>query len=393
MNPTMQALAVRVAHEFLVHFCAPPDCVAQAPGRVNLIGEHTDYNDGFVLPCAIDFRTLVACRRREDSLVRVLAIDLERETDEFRLDQPIARRADHSWTNYVRGMFVELLALAKDNGHRIRGMELAISGDVPRGVGLSSSASLSMAVGQAFMLLNAFDIGATQLALAAQRAENNFAGCNCGIMDQLISGSARAGHALLIDCRSLTTAQVPLPPDVSVLVAHSRISRGLVESEYNIRRQQCEAAARYFGATALRDVGVDDVVNAGALDALTRRRALHVVTENQRVRDAAAALMHGDLPRMGELMAASHVSMRDDFEITLPPIDRLVEILQEVIGKEGGARMTGGGFGGAVVALLPRALIGSARAAVTAHYRAPNGDAAILYECVASAGAGAIVMT
>ncbi len=390
----MHALAERVTDAFSAHFGAPPMCVVQAPGRVNLIGEHTDYNDGFVLPCAIDFCTVIACRRRDDHQVRVLALDCGMEVDEFRIDQPIAHRADQPWTNYVRGMIVELLALARDHGYEIGGMELAISGDVPQGAGLSSSASLEMAVGQAVKSLFALDtIEATQLALAGQRAENNFAGCRCGIMDQLVSASARAGHALLIDCRSLQTTQVALPPDASVLIVHSRISRGLIESEYNIRRRQCEAAARHFGVSALRDVGMDRVMAADGLDALTQRRARHVVTENQRTIDAVALLRLGDLPSVGALMAASHASMRDDFEITLPAIDRLVDILQDVIGKEGGARMTGGGFGGCVVALLPGRLVDAARAAVIAEYRAPNGDAAIIYECIASAGAGVIRQT
>jgi galactokinase len=271
------------------------------------------------------------------------------------------------------------------------GFEMTITGDVPQGAGLSSSASLEVAVGQALKsLFQLHTLTPTEIALAAQRAENHFVGCNCGIMDQLVSANGQAGHALLIDCRSLGTSQVVMPDEASVLVVHSRIQRGLVDSQYNTRRQQCELAARYFGVAALRDVSVADVMRETELDALTLKRARHVVTENQRTREAADALAAGDLTHMGQLMAASHISMRDDFEITVKPIDHLVEILQHVIASEGGAggaRMTGGGFGGCVVAIMPRHYCDAARAAVAQHYRAPNGEAAIVYDCVASAGA------
>jgi len=272
-------------------------------------------------------------------------------------------------------------------------MELAITGDVPQGAGLSSSASLTVAVGQAVKSLFSIDtLDATQLAQAAQRAENNFVGCQCGIMDQLVSAHGKVGHAVLIDCRSLQTRQVLLADDVSVLVVHSRVARGLVDSEYNTRRKQCEAAARYFGVAALRDVNGEQVSAATGLDQMTMRRARHVVTENQRAQEAAVALAQGDLRRMGELMAASHASMRDDFEITLPPIDELVAILGSAIGEMGGARMTGGGFGGCVVAVLPTAMVKAASDAVAAQYRAPHGESALVYACVPSAGAGSLAL-
>jgi len=231
----------------------------------------------------------------------------------------------------------------------------------------------------------------TDMALIAQRAENRFVGCNCGIMDQLISARGEAGSALLIDCRSLQTRAVPLPADAAVMIVNSRVQRGLVDSEYNTRREQCEAAARHLGVAALRDASPATLTERGAgLHPTALRRARHVVTENQRTLAAADALAAGDLRRMGELMAASHASMRDDFEITVPAIDRLVEILQRAIGSEGGARMTGGGFGGCVVALLPAALVPAARAAVEAHYRAPSGERGDVYVCRPAAGAGVI---
>ncbi|MDP4299353.1 galactokinase [Leptothrix discophora] len=385
-------LMTRVLASFADSFDAAPTTVVHAPGRVNLIGEHTDYNDGFVLPCAIDYHTLVAAQPRDDMTVRVVASDYGDQLDEFRLDAPILPvqgRADQAWINYVRGTVKALL----DDGWPLRGAELAVAGNVPQGAGLSSSAALEVAIAQAFKSLQDLDLSQTRIAQLAQIAENRFVGCNCGIMDQLISARSTAGHALLIDCRSLDVSPVHLDTDIAVLIVHSRVKRGLVDSEYNTRREQCEAAAAHYGVAALRDLDEARLVaGRGDLDELAWRRARHVVTENRRTLDAAQALAAGDMVRMGALMAESHVSMRDDFEITVPPIDQLVEILQGVIGPAGGARMTGGGFGGCVVALLPENLVGAAREAIAAQYRAPSGEAASVYVCHPSAGAGPVAL-
>jgi galactokinase len=381
-------LLTRVLASFADSYDAAPSTVVLAPGRVNLIGEHTDYNDGFVLPCAIDYHTLVAAQPLDEPLVRVVASDYGDQLDEFRLDAPIvpvSGRADQAWINYVRGTVKALI----DDGHVLRGAELAVAGNVPQGAGLSSSAALEVAIAQAFKSLQDLDLSQTRIAQLAQIAENRFVGCNCGIMDQLISARSTVGHALLIDCRSLDVEAVRLPADVAVLIVHSRVKRGLVDSEYNTRRQQCEAAAAHYGVAALRDIDEAGLLaRRGGLDEVAFRRARHVVTENQRTLDAARALAAGDLREMGRLMAESHASMRDDFEITVPPIDQLVEILQQLIGEVGGARMTGGGFGGCVVALLPESKVDVARAAIAAQYRAPSGEAATVYVCHASAGAG-----
>ena len=385
MTATLQT---RIDTAFTQHFGHAPTLHVRAPGRVNLIGEHTDYNDGFVLPCAIDFETRIAIGPRSDRQVRICACDYGDAIDQFDLDAPITPRPDAQWANYVRGVVQVLLA----KGLALGGMDMAIAGDVPQGAGLSSSASLEVAVGQAFnALYNSELLTPTDIALAAQKAENSFVGVNCGIMDQLISACGEADHALLIDCRSLTTQAVPVPAGLAVMIVHSHVQRGLVGSEYNTRRQQCEAAAAHYGVKALRDIDVARLErDAAGLDAVVLRRARHIVTENQRTLDAAQALSTGDLQRLGQLMAASHDSMRDDFEITVPPIDHLVAILQAAIGPQGGARMTGGGFGGCVVALLPEAVVPTARAAVAAQYRAPNGDAATVYVCHASAGVGGV---
>jgi galactokinase len=356
----------------------------RGPGRVNLIGEHTDYNDGFVLPCAIDFETVVTGRRRDDRLVRVIAADYDDAEDSFDLDAEITLHDDAIWASYVRGVVKHLLA----RGLRLPGADLVISGNVPQGAGLSSSAALELAVGQAFKTLGELAISATELAVVGQEAENLFVGCNCGIMDQLISALGAQDQALLIDCRSLETNAVPLPSGAAVVIVNSNVRRGLVDSEYNTRRTQCEAAALHYGVAALRDIDEAALeVGRSGLDGVIYRRARHVVSENARTLAAADALAMGDLHQMGALMAASHASMRDDFEITVPAIDSLVQIIGAVIGDVGGVRMTGGGFGGCVVALVPQDKVSEIETAVAANYRSPEGLPATLYVCRASSGA------
>ena len=370
---------------FLAAFGAAPSLAVQAPGRVNLIGEHTDYNDGFVLPCAIDYRTVICGSPRDDGQVRVIAADYASERDEFALDTAIEPRHDRLWANYVRGVVKHL----QEAGHGLRGADLAISGNVPQGAGLSSSASLEVATGQFFKALGGLDIDPTGLALIGQRAENRFVGCNCGIMDQLISARGEAAHALLIDCRSLAVQSVAMPDGIAVVIINSNVKRGLVGSEYNTRRRQCEEAARFFGVKALRDVDLDTYqAKAAGLDPLVARRARHIITDSQRALDLAAALPKGNMQRIGQLMADSHASMRDDFEITCPQVDALVDIVKEVIGDAGGVRMTGGGFGGCVVSLVPAERVDPVRAAVSERYPAATGLQGSIYVCHPSAGAG-----
>jgi galactokinase len=274
-------------------------------------------------------------------------------------------------------------------GHAFSGADLAISGNVPQGAGLSSSASLEVAVGQFFSSLYKLNTTPTELAQIGQRAENRFVGCNCGIMDQLISAQGKADHALLIDCRSLETKAVAMPQGIAVVIINSNVQRGLVGSEYNTRRTQCEEAARFFGVETLREVDLAAFENRKpGLDPLTARRARHVITDSQRAIDLSLALEAGDLARIGQLMADSHESMRDDFEITVPAVDALVDIVKGAIGDQGGARMTGGGFGGCVVALVAPDKVDGIREAVAAQYKAVSGLEAAIYVCHASAGAG-----
>ncbi|WP_435947613.1 galactokinase [Dryocola sp. BD586] len=370
---------------FADSFGYPASLTIQAPGRVNLIGEHTDYNDGFVLPCAIDYQTVISCAKRDDRTVRVIAADYDNQSDEFSLDKPILSHDTQQWSNYVRGVVKHLQQRDKNFG----GADLVISGNVPQGAGLSSSASLEVAVGKVFQQLYHLSLDGAQLALNGQEAENQFVGCNCGIMDQLISALGKKDHALLIDCRSLGTKAVSMPKGVAVVIINSNFKRTLVGSEYNTRRQQCETGARFFTQKALRDVELDKF-NAVAheLDPVVAKRVRHVLTENIRTLEAADALAKGDLLRMGQLMAQSHASMRDDFEITVPQIDTLVEIVKETIGDKGGVRMTGGGFGGCVVALLPEDLVPAVEKAVAEQYEAKTGIKETFYVCKPSEGAG-----
>lgn len=370
---------------FIEKFGYPASQVIQAPGRVNLIGEHTDYNDGFVLPCAIDYQTVIACAARDDRNVQVIAADYDNETDEFSLDAPILSNDRKPWANYVRGVVKHL----QQRDASVGGANLVISGNVPQGAGLSSSAALEVAVGKAFQQLYHLPLDGAQLALNGQEAENQFVGCNCGIMDQLISALGKKDHALLIDCRTLGTKAVPMPQGVSVVIINSNFKRTLVGSEYNTRREQCETGARFFQQKALRDVSLEEFNRvAHELDPVVARRVRHVLTENARTVEAAQALAKGDLARMGELMAQSHASMRDDFEITVPQIDTLVDIVKTTIGDKGGVRMTGGGFGGCVVALVPEALVPAVKQAVAQHYEAKTGIKETFYVCKPSQGAG-----
>ncbi|HHQ4567661.1 TPA: galactokinase [Aeromonas hydrophila] len=364
-----------------------PTLAIQAPGRVNLIGEHTDYNDGFVLPCAIDYQTVISAAPRQDSLIRVIAADYHNQLDEFDLSHPIEPRPEYLWANYVRGVVKYLLL----RGCQLTGADLVLSGNVPQGAGLSSSASLEVAVGQIFKEMNHLDISQADIALNGQLAENRFVGCNCGIMDQFISALGQQDHALLIDCRSLDTRPVSMPPDIDVVIINSNVRRGLVDSEYNTRRAQCEEAARHFGVKALRDLTMTQFTErANELDPVVASRARHVISENERTLAAADALANEDMVMMAELMALSHASMRDDFAITVPAIDALVDMIKEIIGSRGGVRMTGGGFGGCVVALVPRALTPIVCEQVNTRYPLLSGLQPSIYICKPSAGAGSI---
>ena len=373
MSPRTRVLAA-----YRAAFGGDPSQLSYAPGRVNLIGEHTDYNDGFVFPCAIDRGTAVAVGSAPSGMIEVVSADYD-ETDRFDPRAPFDATA--GWRAHVRAV----AAVFRTRGIAIGGLRIAIAGDVPQGAGLSSSASLGVALGGAFDRAGA--LSPNELALIAQAAENDFVGCACGIMDQLISARGETGAALLIDCRSLAATPVPLPEDMSVLIVHSGITRGLVDSAYNERRAACEAVAAHFGIAALRDLDAAALATGeDTLDPLAYRRARHVVTENARTLAMPAALAASDWATIGTLMAASHASMRDDFEITLPEIDRLAAMLSVAAEGVGGARMTGGGFGGCVVALTRQDRLPALQQAALDHFAAVGRAPGLIYTCRPSAG-------
>ena len=382
-------LIEKVSQTFNQAFGYQQEFIIQAPGRVNLIGEHTDYNDGFVLPCAINYQTMVAASARKDNIVRVVSVDYDNQVDQFDLTEEIEFVQDRMWANYIRGVVKCLLA----RGYKLGGADITVSGNVPQGAGLSSSAALEVVIGQTFKTLYNLTISQQEIALNGQQAENEFVGCNCGIMDQLISACGEENHALLLDCRTLETQSVSMPEEMVVMIINSNKKRGLVDSEYNTRREQCEEAARVFAVKALRDVTIEQFEQRiNDLDEAVAKRARHVITENTRTEQAAIALKAGDLTLMGQLMAESHASMRDDFEITVPEIDTLVEIVKEQIGSNGGVRMTGGGFGGCIVAVMPPEKVDAVRAAVEAQYQIKTGLKESIYVCQAKDGAGVVAV-
>ena len=374
--------AAIISQIFKQQFKCDPEVVCYAPGRVNLLGDHTDYNDGFVLPAAIDVGTTIAASRRDDSKVVAFAEGYSTEVDCFSLEN-ITFSQTEMWRNYVRGTLKCLRETNSDFG----GVNLAITGNVPQGAGLSSSASFEMAILKTIVDLYQLDLDGVAAALLGQRAENEFVGCNCGIMDQLVSSLGLVGHAMLLDCRSLTYEDAPIPKGMVILVVNSNVQRGLVDSEYNARRQQCEEVARVLDVRALRDVSLEQLNEAENLSEEQYRRARHVITENARTVAAMTAMQASDIKTLGSLMGQSHDSLRDDYEVTTKELDGLVSIIKGVIGDAGGVRMTGGGFGGCVVALIPADLESAVIAAVGVQYSSQFGLEAEVYRCMASTGA------
>ncbi len=361
----------------------------RAPGRVNLIGEHTDYNDGFVLPAALEQSTWVAAAPRRDRWLGMRSLRGGGGVA-FDLDDP-APLPLHEWSDYVRGVAVML----QRAGHALVGADLLIDSDVPIGAGLSSSAALEIAAGFALLGCAGIAVDRTQLALTGQRAENEFVGMRCGIMDQFISCHGAAAHALLLDCRSLDFRLVPIAPSVRVVVCNSMVHHAHAGGEYNLRRAECERGVALLapvlpGIRALRDVTVADLAaHAALLPELTLRRCRHIVTENARVLRAAAALEAGEVQEFGRLMGESHVSMRDDYEISCREIDVLVELAWKIDGVLG-SRMTGGGFGGCTVSLVRADAVELFCAELAAGYKAATGIAAPMLVCSPGEGAGVV---
>jgi len=375
-----------IAAQFTARFGQPPALVVRAPGRVNLIGEHTDYNDGFVMPLAIDRAVWIALRPRSDRKVVLTSLDYN-ESAEFLLDGlTVSGQKQGAWIEYLKGVAWAMT----DAGHRLTGWEGVMAGDVPLGAGLSSSAAVEMAAARVFAAVSQIDWNAPAMALLGQRAENKWVGVNCGIMDQLISATGQAGHAVLIDCRSLALTPVPFPPGLAVVVLDTATRRGLVDSAYNERRSQCEAASRIFQVKALRDVSFTRFQQeADKLDPLTRRRVRHVISENERTVKAAEAMQAGDVELLGKLMDESHVSLRDDYEVSNDALNAMVESARGHRACRG-ARMTGAGFGGCAVAIVNAAEADDFVAHTTATYQKRTGLKPAVYVCQATAGAAVI---
>ena len=368
---------------FANRFGASPQAEVRAPGRVNLIGEHTDYNDGFVLPMAIDREVRIALQPRDDRVVRVHALDLG-EAATFQLGE-LSR--GQGWAEYVKGVAWVL----QEEGHALRGWDGVITGNVPLGAGLSSSAALELAVARAFATSSALTWDGARMALACQQAENQWVGVSCGIMDQLISACGREGHALLIDCRTLQLEAVPLPAGHVVVVLDTMTRRSLVDSAYNERRAQCQAAARHFAVEALRDVSLGQWdAREAELAALPRQRARHVIRENARTLAAAQAMRDGNAAKLGKLMDESHASLQRDFEVSSPALDAMVACARCHPACRG-ARMTGAGFGGCAVALVQADAVGSFQDAVAAGYREAAGREGKAYICRPTEGAARVL--
>ena len=363
----------------------------RAPGRVNLIGEHTDYNEGFVLPMAIDLETIVAAAPRQDRSVRVYSLNLN-EATEFDLGSRGEKRRGN-WVDYVEGV---ARSLDGSDGVRLAGADMMIQSLVPLGAGLSSSASLEISVGLALASLSGTEVDRVRLALAGQRAEHEYVGTMCGIMDQFTAAMAREGHALLIDCRTLEATHIPFDmSEVVVAICDTNVKHELSTSEYNRRREECEQGVEALRAAlpsirALRDVGVDEFErHAHLLPETIRRRCRHVVTENARTLAAAEALRRGDLAEMGRLMNLSHLSLRDNYEVSCAELDALVDIAHSLNGVMG-ARMTGGGFGGSTVSLVRRGALDEFNQVVAEEYARRTGISTNILLSEAGEGAGEV---
>jgi galactokinase len=389
--PTSVALAEAAAHlagRYQDKFGAVPR-VYRAPGRVNLIGEHTDYNDGFVMPVAIGMYTYVAAGPRSNRTIEIHSENFS-QSKTFSLDSLNGGPSGH-WSDYVRGV----AAVLEAGGCKLQGTNLVIRGDVPIGSGLSSSAAVEVATALALLDVAGLSMDRREVALMCQRAENEHTGTRCGIMDQFVSCFGAAGHVLLLDCRDLALTLLPIPADARIIVCNSKVKHALALGEYNRRREDCEEGVRLLQrvlpqAIALRDVTNTDLeTHTALLSPQVFRRCRHVISENARVLQAAEALTAGDMKSFGRLMYQSHASLRDDYEVSCRELDVLVELAR---GMEGvfGARMTGGGFGGCTVNLVRAEAAEQFQLEIRRGYESATGIVPDVYVCSAADGAGLV---
>lgn len=386
-----ERLIARARQGFRLAYGTEPTHFFAAPGRVNLIGEHVDYNGGYVLPCAIDREAIVALgpstADAKHPIFEAVAIDMGIARDRFALDEPIAL-GDNNWQNHVRGVVDTMLR----QEHRLKPARIAIAGDVPIGAGLSSSAAFGVAVALACSEHSGLSLAPESLARIAQIAENDFVGCACGIMDQMASACATQGNALLLDCQTLQHMPIGFHPSLAMTVIDTGLRRNLTESAFNQRREECETAAHHYGVASLRDLDVDALERERAgLDPVLYSRARHVVAEIARVEPFAVALTTGDAAALSDLMTEAHQSLSGDFAVSLPPIDRLAGLVAEALGPAGGVRLTGAGFGGCLVALTQHDAVAAINDAI-ALYNSTADLRARIESFKPSAGAGPIII-
>ena len=368
----------KVTRAFSSRFHQQPTMVVRAPGRVNLIGEHTDYNDGFVLPVAVDRAAWLAVAPQDEPWATVRALDMHGDERTFPVDR--VPSSDGGWSDYPMGVVWAFL----ERSLQPSGIKSVLSSDVPVGAGMSSSAAVELAFAYSWNVLGDLGIDLPDLALLCQLAENKYVGVNCGIMDQMISACGKAGHAMMLDSRSLERDYFSMPKGVAILVADSMVRRSLSTSEYNIRRAQCEQAvsilAEYLpGIKALRDVRVEDLQqHQEHLPEIVYRRARHVVTENDRVLRLSKKLSQGKLDDVGELLVLGHNSLRDDYEVSIVELDTLVAAATEVEGCYG-ARLTGAGFGGCIIALVDEDAVPDVENHITQVYTQKHGKSPAVY--------------
>ena len=363
-----ERLIARAKQGYRLAYGAEPSRFFAAPGRVNLIGEHVDYNGGYVLPCAINRDTVIALGPADPNdkgrFLEAVAIDMGSAHMRIDLDAPI-QRGLNSWENHVAGVVHAIMR----RGLAVRPARIAIAGDIPIGAGLSSSASLGVAIALALSDYSGLSLSPETIAQIAQAAENDFVGCACGIMDQMASACATQDHALLIDCISLQHMPIPIAPDLALLVVDTGIRRQLTESAFNERRAECEAAAKHYQVESLRELDASLLESArGTLDDVLYARARHVVQEISLVEPAAVALARGDTALLAEVMALSHRSLAQDYGVSLPAIDSLVALIAEVLGTSGGVRLTGAGFGGCLVAVVAEDAADGVREVIETRY-------------------------
>jgi len=387
VTPSRESIEHQAVSAYRKHFGATPLTVASAPGRVNLIGEHTDYNEGYVLPAAIDRATAVAAGPRDDD--RLVMNPGSSQDESFALSR-LYPSEQRTWTDYLTGV----ASMLQNRGGVLRGANMYVHGNVPRGAGLSSSAALELAAALALIEMNGLTVPRVETAKLCQQAEHEFAGVKCGIMDQFISCLGMRNHALFLDCRSLAFEHVPLPHGVELIICDTGVKRALAGSEYNRRREECATGVRILSSkrgniTALRDVSPGELQESrGLLDPVVLRRCMHVVTENDRVVRSAGALRAGDLSEFGKLMYDSHLSLRRDFEVSCPELDLIVDLCA---GSDGvyGARMTGAGFGGCAICLAKEGFTGGVIDRLNAGYRVKTGRKPSVYVCSIDDGARA----